>query len=112
MVALEDPDGNVTAWQYNGLGEVTVQTNALAASEYYYYNAGGQLTGMLDARGRATTYQYNAIGQETGESWYAASNTSGTPDGDDQLRLQRGGPAGVGNGQGDRLGRGNRQLHL
>ena len=76
---LTDPDGNQTTWQYNGLGEVTAETNALDASDYYYYDGTGELSEKIDADGRATVYAYDGIGRETSEKWYTTADTSGTP---------------------------------
>ena len=70
QVKLTDPDGNQTTWQYNGLGEVTAETNALDASDYYYYDGTGELSEKIDADGRATVYAYDGIGRETSEKWY------------------------------------------
>ncbi len=73
------PDNNQTAWQYGGLGQMTLQTNALAASEQYYYNAAGELTETIDADGRAITYAYDGIGRETVETWYGSVGSNGNP---------------------------------
>ena len=79
QTGLTDPDGNQTTWQFNGLGQATVETNALAASSYAYYNAAGELTETIDADGRAILYSYDGVGRETSENWYNTSDTSGSP---------------------------------
>jgi YD repeat-containing protein len=58
QVALTDPDNNQTTWQYDGLGQQTVETNALAASAHYCYDSAGELVQTTDRDGRAITYAY------------------------------------------------------
>jgi YD repeat-containing protein len=85
-IALTDPDGYETSWQYNGLGQMTsetnaAQTNAIGENDQYRYDAAGELTEKIDADGRAITYSYDGIGRETAENWYASVNADGSPHG-------------------------------
>ena len=83
-VKLTDPDGNTTTWQYDGLGQMTsetnaAQTNAVGENDQYVYDAAGEVTEKIDADGRAITYSYDGIGRETAENWYASVDGSGNP---------------------------------
>ena len=50
LTAEEDPDGNVTSWQYNAFGEAVQQSNVQGTS-YSTFDAAGELTQSTDADG-------------------------------------------------------------
>jgi YD repeat-containing protein len=85
--ALTDPDNNQTTWQYDGLGNMVLQTNPIdvsadvPATDQYDYDAAGELVQSIDGDGRAITYSYDGIGRETGENWYGSVDSSGVPQG-------------------------------
>ena len=75
QAALTDPDGNTTSWQYDGLGQMTVQTSPIVINEVhvtdqYEYNAAGELTEKIDADGRAIVYGYLCPCQLAGADFF------------------------------------------
>jgi YD repeat-containing protein len=86
-VSLTDPDYYETTWQYDGLGDMTAETNAaqtdaIGENDQYRFDAAGEVTEKIDADGRAIVYSYDGIGRESAENWYASVDSSGNPQGD------------------------------
>ena len=89
VLSLTDPDGNTTAWSYDGLGNETSQSETVAlgynsshvvqyttASSSNQYDLAGDLVQATDADGRVIDYGYNAAKQEVSQQWYAAGGAA------------------------------------
>ncbi len=61
---FEEIDG-ASDYQYDPLGEVTAETDALGNTTYYYYDANGNLTAQVDPRGKTTSFDYDPEGRLT-----------------------------------------------
>ncbi|MGA2501067.1 MAG: hypothetical protein ABSH20_25295 [Tepidisphaeraceae bacterium] len=71
-VAVEDPNGNVTAYSYDGIGRQAelIQPSpsngtATGPATYYTYDAKGNTYSVEDPNGHYTYYGYDAAGRQT-----------------------------------------------
>lgn len=56
LTAVQDPLGLVTAYQYNGLGDLLGQSSPAAGATVNRYDSGGNLSTSTDARGAVSAY--------------------------------------------------------
>lgn len=70
--SVTDPNGNVTQYQYNGLNQLTQETDPIPAGATlppittYKYNSMGWLTSTTDPMDRTTSYLYDELGHQSG----------------------------------------------
>ncbi len=76
VATLTDPDGNTTAFDYNGLNQESTETNPLAASRSYAYYPTGELKQVIDRDGRVTKYQFDPVNRTTTEQWMSGSTVT------------------------------------
>jgi uncharacterized repeat protein (TIGR01451 family) len=55
--------GQITRYEYNGLGQPTTLTNPLGGQTRLIYNAAGQPAQQIDANGHAAAFSYDAAGR-------------------------------------------------
>jgi YD repeat-containing protein len=66
--------GNTTAWTYDNLNRVTVETNELNKTRTFKYDAVGNLIERVDRLGRKMELVYDNLYRMTAEKWYDGVN--------------------------------------
>ncbi len=65
LIAVTDPNGNVTSYLYDDFGQMTSQESPVTGTTAYAYDEAGNLTQMTDARGATTTRVYDTLNRVT-----------------------------------------------
>jgi YD repeat-containing protein len=58
---------NTTSFAYDGLGRLTIETNALEQSRSFYYDAAGDLARQVNRNGKVIQYVHDQLGRVTEE---------------------------------------------
>lgn len=75
---LTDPEDNATKWTYDGLNQVTKETNAWLKDRTYAYDAAGNLLQETDRNGKVRFYKYDNLHRRTQELWQQGSSITQT----------------------------------
>ena len=71
VIELQDADGNITKYEYDGFNRVrkeTITLNGAAVERTWSYDGAGNLIRYKDRDGRITDYAYDALGRRTDET--------------------------------------------
>lgn len=63
LVSVTDPNGNVTSYLFDDLGQMVQQTSPVTGVTTYAYDAAGDLLSTTDANGATTSRTYDAAGR-------------------------------------------------
>src|SRR5262249_14370185 len=63
LQAVEDPQGNLTAYRYNSLGLRDAVTDALGQTWSFEYDNLGRLVGQVDPLGHSSATAYDSLGR-------------------------------------------------
>jgi len=68
LIAVTDPNANVTSYLYDDFGQMIQQTSPVTGVTTYDYDTAGNLTITTDARGATSTRTYDALGRASSSS--------------------------------------------
>lgn len=75
LATVTDPNGNVTTYAYDDLGQMRQQVSPVSGTTSYTYDVAGNLTSQTDANGATTARTYDLLGRPL----QAISTRSGSP---------------------------------